>query len=197
MFMFTAEETVKTIERTVSTPKIRNELERLFSTLDLDGSGVLSSTEFDALSETLVHALGGTSRDAPVSATTIVKNMKKTSFDSVDLNCDQTIDFAEFQTWFHGILAAIKKPEDYKLIALRFAVAEITRGRGQRVRVEIPTDSKLGDLVTWCDGGFITEVTDGGAAAEAGVTAQGSWKSEITHREIVWLLPTRGHLSTT
>ena len=53
--------------------KVRNELERLFRAIDSDGSGALSSTEFDAASETLIQVLGATSQDAP--ATAILKGL--------------------------------------------------------------------------------------------------------------------------
>ena len=78
--------------------QVRNELERLFRAIDSDGSGALSSTEFDAVSETLVQVLGATSQDVPVSATAILKGMTARSFDSIDLNQDQKIDFAEFES---------------------------------------------------------------------------------------------------
>ena len=160
--------------------KVRNELERLFRAIDSDGSGALSSTEFDAVSETLIQVLGATSQDAP--ATAILKGMTAMSFDSIDLNQDQMIDFAEFETWVCGILAAIKKPEDYKVNALRFVVTEIARrsqagwgaswarGHGQQVRVEVPKNSMVG--CAWHDGGVVSRVTSGGVAAKAGVAPQ-------------------------
>ena len=79
--------------------KVRIELERLFRTVDSDGSGTVSSTEFDASSKILIQVLGATSQSARAPATTILKEMTATSFDSIDLNHDQTIDFAEFETW--------------------------------------------------------------------------------------------------
>ena len=48
--------------------------------------------------------------------------MTATTFDSLDLNHDQRVDFAEFEAWVRGILAASAEPEAAKLTALRFVV---------------------------------------------------------------------------